>query len=559
MATRTDSSVCTIRRPISLPKPDEQNWIRTIVDVGYQPVPLLPAVSFADGQPLDLSGAALRSVSPIHIEYLTNMGVTASMSISLIVHGRLWGLIACHHYSGPLHPSARVRTAAEFLGQVASTALSHQATLAANSADRRLTAIVDGIAEALITSQASVRDTFLAQGTQVLGVASATSAAVVVGGEVWTIGDPPDVDVLNAIRKHAEASTMPWTTDQLHTAIGQLDDERDGRHAGALACQLSPAWEDLIVWFREEQVRDVDWGGDPHNAKLHADDERGGVRLSPRKSFDRWREVVRHTSRPWEEPVVRNAGRCAFKLAGALLREERSTRALTDQLQAMIRPSGTARPENYELDMWYQPAEHGQVGGDWFDVVDLDGGDFALVVGDVAGHGVRAAAEMTQLRYMLRAYLLVEHSPAEVLSMLDRAIEATMPGTLATCVCAVVQRDSGRVAISHAGHIPALIARPGRDSEFAATAGDILLGLGASRRHEVVLDLEVGDLVVLYSDGLVERRDHPLDADLQRLAELAGSFSSETDLHVITEALLDLHHTTREDDVCVLSVRRRQR
>ena len=96
------------------------NWTRLIADIEYAPVPLHPVFDPATGAPLDLSHAALRSVSPIHIEYLSHMGVTASMSISLVVDGELWGLVACHHYSGPHRPSQDARSAAEFLGQVAS-------------------------------------------------------------------------------------------------------------------------------------------------------------------------------------------------------------------------------------------------------------------------------------------------------------------------------------------------------------------------------------------------------------------------------------------------------
>ena len=533
----------------------ERNWIRAIVDIGYEPVPLLPAVSHADDEPLDLSGAALRSVSPIHIEYLTNMGVTASMSVSLMVNGRLWGLIACHHYSGPLHPSAAIRTAAEFLGQVASTTLSQHVALANNELDFQLTTIVDRVAEALNTSTVSVRETILAHGDEVLAIAGASSAAVVEGAELWAIGQAPPMEVLDAVRKHAASSSMPWFTDRLADTLGQTPRERDGRWAGALACQLSPGWEDLIVWFREEQVREVDWGGDPQNAKLYAN-EGDRVRLSPRKSFDRWRETVRDTSRPWLPAVVRNAGRGAFKLAGALLREERAGRALTDQLQAMIRPSGGAEVDGYDLDMWYQPADNGQVGGDWFDVVLLADGATAVIVGDVTGHGVQAAAEMTQLRHMLRAYFLIERSPARALAMLDRAVAASIPGTLATCVCAVLDGNSGRAVISSAGHVPAVVVRRGQRAEFVEAGADPLLGLETGERHEVGLDLEEGDLLVLYSDGLVERRTQLVDVGLRSLADLATSLAGEADLHAVTEGLLGIHGGSREDDVCVVAVRR---
>src|SRR3712207_3263878 len=99
------------------------NWMRLIADAGYRPVPLEPPVPPTTGRPLDLSGSMLRSVSPVHLEYLGNMGVVSSMSVSLIDRGKLWGLIACHHYSEPHRPSYPDRAAAEFLGRTASLLL----------------------------------------------------------------------------------------------------------------------------------------------------------------------------------------------------------------------------------------------------------------------------------------------------------------------------------------------------------------------------------------------------------------------------------------------------
>ena len=104
----------------------EKNWLRLISDVDYTPVPLVPTIDPASGTPLDLTHATLRSVSPIHVEYLQNMGVHASMSISLLRRGRLWGLIACHHYAGPHLPPYGSRAAAEFLGSTLSLRLVDQ-------------------------------------------------------------------------------------------------------------------------------------------------------------------------------------------------------------------------------------------------------------------------------------------------------------------------------------------------------------------------------------------------------------------------------------------------
>ena len=129
----------------------EKNWVRLISDVDYTPVPLVPSIDPASGTPLDLTYSTLRSVSPIHVEYLQNMGVHASMSISLLRRGRLWGLIACHHYAGPHLPPFGTRAAAEFLGSTLSLRLVdrfegdqlHQ-RLAAQAVLAKLTAAIAG-------------------------------------------------------------------------------------------------------------------------------------------------------------------------------------------------------------------------------------------------------------------------------------------------------------------------------------------------------------------------------------------------------------------------------
>ncbi len=125
-----------------------RNWLRLIPDVDYDPVPLVPPVAFDTARPLDLSSSTLRSVSPIHIEYLGNMGVGASMSVSIVINGELWGLIACHHYAGPHHVSVPARNAAEFLAQLISLRISETLEADARSRTIELTAIADHVAQA---------------------------------------------------------------------------------------------------------------------------------------------------------------------------------------------------------------------------------------------------------------------------------------------------------------------------------------------------------------------------------------------------------------------------
>ena len=131
-----------------------RHWLRLIPDVGYASVPLVPAVAHDTSRPLDLSSSTLRSVSPIHLEYLGNMGVGASMSVSIVINGQLWGLIACHHYSGAHHVSVPARNAAEFLAQLISQRISETLDADVRSRTIELTAIADHVAHAFATATA---------------------------------------------------------------------------------------------------------------------------------------------------------------------------------------------------------------------------------------------------------------------------------------------------------------------------------------------------------------------------------------------------------------------
>ena len=180
-----------------------RNWLRLIPDIAYRPVPIHPRSSFADDQPLDLSLATLRSVSPIHVEYLSNMGVSASMSVSILVDGNLWGLIACHHYSGPHRPSVAQRNAAEHLGQLISLRVAETAEADTRRRVMELTALADGAADAFVSlSLHSVEEALQAAETDILKLAGASAAVVLLGGRSVTLGRMPDVPLGELLAPH---------------------------------------------------------------------------------------------------------------------------------------------------------------------------------------------------------------------------------------------------------------------------------------------------------------------------------------------------------------------
>jgi two-component system, chemotaxis family, sensor kinase Cph1 len=312
-----------------------------------------------------------------------------------------------------------------------------------------------------------------------------------------------------------------------------------------------------VMWFRPELVRQVDWGGDPHNAKLAAAED-DHVRLSPRKSFDLWRETVRGRSEPWHESDVRAATLFTRHLTSGLLRRQRHHAEIASDLQRAMRPSTIPPVAGWSLDVHDEPAGAGQIGGDWFDVFEAGDGLVIAVVGDVAGHGLQAAAEMAQLRNSLRAYLLDDPAPARALERLDALMARVLRGSIATAVCAVIEPASATARISHAGHVPAIVAQAD-DARFVVTEGDPLLGFGQGARREQVVALEPGQALVLYSDGLIERRHRPIDDgfELLRLA-VPRAMAEPPDTNVAAWLAGHLRHEATEDDISVLFLRRDQ-
>ncbi len=490
----------------------ETNWVRLIADVGYTPAPIVPDVDRASGEPLDLTHAVLRSVSPVHIEYLTNMGVRASMSISLLRDGRLWGLVACHHYSGPHAVPYGVRAAAEFLGSALSLRLVARSQdrelereLAAQAAMARVLPVArdpdHGLAESLATA-----------GGGLLSVVPAHGLVVVADDQTATAGDA-DVDV-DALRSWVLAQPEAVT---VRTALGESDPGLAARLpevAGLLAVRLPD--EQVIVWLRHEHVRDIYWGGDPQN-KAIARREGADVRLSPRKSFDRWREEVRGRCEPWAPEHVRAVEDLRSRLLEVIIMRNRWQMSAAHAVQLSLLPRRLPEVPGWSVQARYVPAAGGRVGGDWYDALELPDGRVAVVVGDVAGHGLGAAAAMGQLRNALRAYLMRCADVREALVDLDRLARRTMPDDMATVVVVVVDPLTGEACAAAAGHPRPLTLAADGGAELLPMRVDRPVGVGTGSPQVQDLHIEPGGGLVLYSDGLVDSRSTALAVGIERL------------------------------------------
>ena len=538
----------------------EKNWIRLISDVDYTPSPLRRPDRLAAEPPLDLTFSTLRSVSPIHVEYLKNMGVRASMSISLLRDDELWGLIACHHYTGPHAPPYATRAAAEFLGSTLSLRLVDRAEEDEVHRALRVRSTLAWLTAATLDEDRPLADTLLGS-PSLLDLLSADGVAVHLQGRRGAAGAALPDGVADRIAAWAAAlGEDVVATDALpRAARGPAPVELA---CGVLALPLPEG--QYVLWFRGEAVQHIDWGGDPHNKAIAAR-EGDGVRLSPRKSFERWREIVRGRSEPWLARELAEVGELRNHLLEALYARSRSIVRAAETLQRSLL-TDPAQPAHLQVAVRYVPAaREAQVGGDWYDVFQQPDGSTVLVIGDVVGHDTEAAACMSQLRGLLRgiAYDSPE-GPAQVLVRLDAAIAGLQLGALATVLVGRLEQTEGdraagthRLRWANAGHPPPLVVAPdGTRQLLTARRAGLLLGVDPDTvRAESEVVLERGATLLLYTDGLVERRDQLFDDGIELLGRALVE-QRDRPVEEMCDALLGrLIPDGAEDDVALVAVR----
>ncbi len=534
----------------------EKNWVRLISDVDYRPARIEPVAHPATGAPLDLTYSTLRSVSPIHVEYLQNMGVRASMSISLLREDKLWGLIACHHYAGPHAPPFATRAAAEFLGSTLSLRLVDRASEEEVHRALQVRSTLAWLTAATLDEDRALTDTLLGS-PSLLDLLPADGVSVCLQRTAGTRGAPlPDGLAAAIATWAAERGEDVVATDALQSVAPELDVPAEV--CGVLVLPLPES--QYLVWHRGEAVRHIDWGGDPHN-KAIAEREGDEVRLSPRKSFERWRETVRDRSDPWTAQELAEATELRTHLLEALYARQRSIVRAAETLQRSLLTAPPRRPD-LQVAVRYVPAtREAQVGGDWYDVFTQPDGSAVLVIGDVVGHDTAAAAEMAQLRGVLRGIAFDSaDGPARVLGRLDTAIEGLALGALATVLVArLTPSPGGRATLrwSSAGHLPPVVVGPDGDARLLDSGRpDLLLGvLPGTARTESEVELADGSTLVLYTDGLVERRDQLFDAGVDRLRSAVTELRSAPVEEVCDRVLARLVPDGAEDDVALVAVR----
>jgi phosphoserine phosphatase RsbU/P len=224
-------------------------------------------------------------------------------------------------------------------------------------------------------------------------------------------------------------------------------------------------------------------------------------------------------------------------------------------LQRSLLPTALPTGDGLQFASRYVAGGHGAVGGDWYDAFVLPSGHLWLVIGDVLGNGLVAAATMIRLRSALRAYALEFDDPATVLAKLDRKVQQFESGVLATVLCGVMGPDRRRVHLSSAGHPPPVLACPGKPAHIVELPADLPVGVELGHRRRVTeLELPEGAVLCLYTDGLVERRRVSVDVGLERLRATVTAEHPERVCTNIMSSLVGAE--VPDDDIAVLVLHR---
>ena len=306
----------------------ERNRVRVLADAGHDPVPLVPRLSPLTGRDLDMSLCFLRSMSPLHVQYLKNMGVAATLVVSIMVGSKLWGLVACHHYA-PRVVHFEVRSVCELLAEVVATRnvaldafVQTRSELAVRHLERRM---VEAIA-----TEGDWRTALFDRSQSLLTILRAQGAALLLDDEIMTMGDAPDTQTLRQIRSWLE--TRPQESLTLSDAVAEEVPELAPsmpETGGLLAVPISRSRTDYLVWFRPERIRTVTWGGDPTKPFVVGTSP---LDLSPRRSFAQWHELVEGTCEAWS-PADQASARMIGDMVTDVVLQFRAVRMLIVQDQ----------------------------------------------------------------------------------------------------------------------------------------------------------------------------------------------------------------------------------
>ena len=301
------------------------NRIRLIADADYSPVSIVPELNPVTDCPLDLSFSTLRSVSPVHLEYMRNMGTMASMSFSLLRDGELWGMISCHNKL-PRHTSFQRRAACDLLCQILSLQLGSQER---NEEAQRLNFLQRVQAQLLrhMTESPQFIDGLLENAHDLLVLTGSQGAAILFEQGCHLIGNTPTEDQVREIGAWLhKKSTEVFYTDCLSEVWPRAEAMREVA-SGLLSVSISKLTGSYVLWFRPELVTAIVWGGEPDKTSST------GQRISPRKSFEAWKQIVELHSSPWRSSEIAAATELRNSIVGIVLRSAEEIAQLNAELE----------------------------------------------------------------------------------------------------------------------------------------------------------------------------------------------------------------------------------
>jgi chemotaxis family two-component system sensor kinase Cph1 len=302
------------------------NYTRIIADVNSVSSPV---ITREENTNLDLTHSVLRAVSPIHIQYLRNMGVESSFSISLLTHGELWGLVACHNYS-PRFIDYKAREASKLIGQIVSSALEYRVEEEETGQHNNYQEAMNLISVHL-TRDESVFSALTRQSYTLQNITAASGVAMIYEKEIITLGNVPEQAQLRGLFDWLKL-TMDDSIYYTHRLpeIYQPAKEFKAIGSGIIAAMISRDLDEMIVWFKPEQITEINWAGNPDKPVTQEAD--GLLNLSPRNSFEIFSQLVENTAVKWTKTEVANVIKIRERIINAISKKAGEIRILNERL-----------------------------------------------------------------------------------------------------------------------------------------------------------------------------------------------------------------------------------
>ncbi|WP_025996535.1 ATP-binding protein [Pseudomonas viridiflava] len=315
-----------------------RNWLRIIPDADYTPVPLVPQLRPDTHQQLDLSFSTLRSVSPIHCQYMKNMGVLSSMSVSLIQGDKLWGLISCGHRT-PLYVSHELRSACQALGQVLSLQISAMEALDVSRQRETKLLTLGRLHQSMVSSEENVFDGLAQQPQLLMELVDATGVAIIEDRQMQCYGICPEPADIRALHKWMMSGKEPVFSSHQLSSVYPPAEAYQAIASGVLAMSLPKPVDNGVIWFRPEVKESIQWSGDPAKP-LNLESSDVGMHLRPRTSFEIWKVEMTGIANKWSHGdlfAANDLRRSALEddLARQVTREQQAVRA-RDELVAVV-------------------------------------------------------------------------------------------------------------------------------------------------------------------------------------------------------------------------------